>query len=151
MPNRDVHAVAGLVAGLATGLATATLVAEEHQAVHILVCALSGVGGGLVPDFIEPALSPNHRSLAHSFVAVGGLALAVKANYHAQCLKRATACEQRAVLLPVGCPEWRAERRTAATWRVMAASTLGFVAGYASHLALDGATPKGLPVVAAGS
>jgi len=114
---------------------------------HVLVCSLSGMGGGVMPDILEPAVSPNHRSVAHSLVAAGGLVVAAKASYHVKCLERAAACEQRAALLVVGSQEWGKERRSAAAWRVIAASALGFVAGYASHLVLDGATPRSLPVV----
>jgi hypothetical protein len=40
---------------------------------EMLGCAAVSTTAAMVPDILEPALSPNHRNVAHSFVAGSGL------------------------------------------------------------------------------
>jgi hypothetical protein len=104
MPKRDVHAFAGLLAGFVTGLAGGTRRIAPSTDAHLGLLA-QRMGGGVMPDLIEPMVSPNHRSVAHSLVAAGGLVAVAKATYHAKCFERAAACEQHAALLAAGSPE----------------------------------------------
>jgi len=67
MANRRVHSVAGAAAG---GMA-AFLLARDQGTQHHLVEALGGVMGGRLPDLIEPALHPGHRSVAHALIPAG--------------------------------------------------------------------------------
>jgi membrane-bound metal-dependent hydrolase YbcI (DUF457 family) len=56
----------------------------------------------------------------------------------------------RAAVLVNGSLPWHDEMRAAQFWRLVAAAVLGSIAGYCSHLVLDGTTPKGLPLFVRG-
>jgi membrane-bound metal-dependent hydrolase YbcI (DUF457 family) len=146
MPNYRTHLAAGTIAGTVTagvlsqGQPSATAFAE------ITGGLLGGAIGGIMPDVIEPATSPNHRKIAHSMVAAGSLALARVTEWQAACRRRAAEHSQAASLLQPGCQE-RADAESAAMWwSLLAGFTAGFVAGYASHLALDALTTRSLPL-----
>lgn len=151
MPNKDVHFVGGALAGLGVGLATAQLVAEKDRFTHVLACVVSAAGAALLPDMLEPATSPNHRGAAHSLATATAIGVVAQARHHARCLALANECEVRATALATGSAPWQDEMRSAQLWRLAAAVVLGSIAGYGSHLVLDGATPKSLPVFISGA
>jgi len=78
------------------------------------------VGGmfALGPDFLEPALHPNHRQFFHSFTVLG---LLCYGNYRALSTLTLGSQEKLAIVISS--------------------------VGYASHLLMDSVTPKSLPVV----
>src|SRR5258708_11215342 len=71
MPNRDTHVRAGAIAGVAYsgyrawGLPSCYLVAEAVGGLA------GGIGGGVLPDWIDTPLSPLHRAAAHSMSITG--------------------------------------------------------------------------------
>ena len=74
MANRKQHIILGATAGVG-GYAIYTYIKEEKPSLPELIGAgLSGAAGSLLPDLIEPATNPNHRSFFHSvsFAAVAG-------------------------------------------------------------------------------
>jgi membrane-bound metal-dependent hydrolase YbcI (DUF457 family) len=81
--------------------------------------AFGAVGGvvGLVPDMIEPAISPNHRGFFHS-VGCGTALLYATHGPHAR--------------------NWTDGNRTAAQMLCLA---------YLSHLVADASTPKGIALI----
>src|SRR5690606_31138047 len=87
--------------------------------------ALAGGAGSAAPDQIEPAVHPNHRKTAHSMTVGAGVSYAT--------LKAVSTGLDR----PFDDFQTRMARAVAAAYG----------AGYASHLVLDGATPKGLPLI----
>lgn len=147
MPNRDVHCAAGLVAGGGAGLASAPSVPADHQALHTIFAAIGGVIGGIAPDFLEPATCPTHRKAFHSLAAGGGLIVAWASELRANCYARAADCDHRASVAVEGSDDRRANQLKAFFWRALAALIIGFLAGYASHLALDAGTRRGLPLL----
>ncbi|MES2177965.1 MAG: metal-dependent hydrolase [Gemmatimonadota bacterium] len=151
MPNKKTHLAAGAIAGLVTGLATMTLFEEKDRFAHVLACTLSASGSALLPDLIEPALNPRHRSTAHSLAAAAGIGALARARHHAHCLDQAAQCERRAATLAKDSDAWRNEMLNARLWRLAVAAILGSMAGYASHLVLDGMTPMGLPLLLSGT
>jgi membrane-bound metal-dependent hydrolase YbcI (DUF457 family) len=145
MPNRATHASVG--AGVSAGLAVAPLThLQQSQALPELVGAMiGGYVGGILPDLLEPATSPNHRQMAHSLLAAAGLTFARVAEMQAACRGRADAHEQGAAGLPAGCSERNDAEVASMLWRLLAGTILGLVVGYASHLVLDASTSHGLP------
>lgn len=149
MSNAKVHAVVGTGCGLG-----ASMYRARHQGVLGFLSESVGGGfggfvGGKIPDLIEPASHPNHRGVAHSLTVGGGTVLA---------FARAPSWEQR---LRDAANRMRNERletegvgRSMLLWlaevflRVLTGFLTGLGAGYVSHLALDGCTPRGLPVLA---
>jgi len=149
MPNRDVH----LRVGAVTGAAYATYHAWGQPGPYVLAEAagglVGGIGGGLLPDWIDTPYSPRHRAEAHSMSFTGA------AGY----------------FMNQQLPQWQAnlraeaqryaQLRAASTWvlpqigysalelifRFLSGLLAGLLAGYASHLALDSLTPSSLPIL----
>ena len=77
-----------------------------------------------MPDIIEPAINPNHRSLFHSLL-IGAIAIFA------------------------GKKIWDYVKTTGGNSKdaAMAMAAFAFIAGYGSHLGTDALTPKSLPVI----
>ena len=114
---------------------------------HIAFALLGGFVGGQLPDVIEPAASPNHRGAFHSVGALGLTGSAWFADWQANCHARAKGCEERAAAPYLTDAERSGERLKAFWWRALAGFIVGIIAGYASHLALDFTSPRGLPLL----
>ncbi len=85
---------------------------------EVLAVGLSGAVVALVPDMLEPATNPNHRSLFHSGATLGLISYGGN-----KILQNTQLTEnQKAWLLSLG-------------------------VAYGSHLALDGTTPKSIPLL----
>lgn len=125
MANRDDHAAAGFFLGALVGLLTANPKNGAEAFAAGALGALAGVAGAGTPDVLEPAFHPNHRSTAHSLTVGAGVTYATVRAVR-------TGIDQ-----PMDDVGSRLARSTAAAYGV----------GYASHLLLDGGTPKGLPVL----
>jgi len=135
MSSRDTHDLAGAIVGAAVGGLAAKHAGSDNHEILAAVAggALGGIFGSRLPDTIEPATHPRHRSTAHSMmVAGGGLLVAHEA-------------------VPSFLDGWRSGRTFLTPGeRVLGAfmrgAAIGAPAGYASHLALDATTPAGLPI-----
>lgn len=147
MANRKQHVVLGFTVGVG-GYALHSYAEEGRTTLPELFGAgLSGVAGALLPDIIEPATSPNHRSFFHSvsFVVIAGppswsYAWRIKDEQ----IRLAEDCEARANAMQDGFEKslWKLQ---AILHRFLAGLLPGLVLGYASHLLADSVTPKGLP------
>ena len=127
MANKADHDLAGSLLGALASAVTSQARTPGELLVDVLLGAAGGLVGSRIPDTLEPATSPGHRSLVHG-VAANGLG----AYYGAGPLLR-----------------WRLQT-TAVTAprdgaRVASALAMGLAAGHASHLLLDAGTPRGLP------
>ena len=118
MASSKVHLLVG--AGVSTGayFGFCQLTNRKPTFAEAVVAGATGALVALVPDILEPALHPNHRSLFHS--VTGGAALVQSA---------------RGAL--------RSTTLTAETKFILVLLLIGYV----SHLLADAATPKGLPVL----
>jgi len=120
MANLKEHAWIGAGAGVLTYAILCHIYERRFDFGEMLGCAALSTVAATVPDVIEPALHPHHRSFAHSLVTGSSL-----------------------VRLAIGfCdPEndyWNPWQKT-----LWASAT----AGYLSHLVADGCTPHGLPLL----
>jgi hypothetical protein len=147
MPDSRTHQIVGSLVGGGNALISAWDSDPAGTLIELVGGMYGGSVGGLLPDWIEPALSPKHRRLAHSW---GALLASIATNLQAaqdECRRQAAVCLARSqdptltainrFLLQVG---WF-------FWRFAAGFLSGFAPGYASHLALDGCTPMGLPLI----
>lgn len=145
--------------GTATGAAVAFLNSNQGddelwtRIIEIAGGAVAGNLGARAPDWLEPAVHSWHRSTCHSITA--GAAV-VKAGV-ATSTRWTAACRQRA-------EHFAALRRNPQLdflstllflaaemfWRAAAGFVAGFTGGYASHLALDAVTPRGIPLFTRG-
>lgn len=151
MPNRAVHDVFGTAAGALTAVARA----GDQPNTHIFLEAFGGCIGGFaasrLPDKIDPPTCPNHRDMAHAIVPVGGALGALwelvaqtqkELRSHADSL--ATERQSSNSMSDFGrlwnqLVEW--------VCRILAGALAGAIGGYASHLALDMGSVRGLPLI----
>lgn len=109
---------------------------------------IGGAGGAALPDLLEPATSSYHRKFFHAVMPAGVSAhqgitplLRVQADLRTRALE----------LIKEGKQEVDPHRRLGLFIQAMLLAALGgavvgMAAGYASHLALDAMTPRGLPI-----
>ncbi len=153
MPNARTHTRFGMTVGGVTAYAMVPKEAPTYQrAIETLGGLLGGYWGARLPDIIDPATSPNHRDIAHGL----GTALVMGKLYMDRL------------------PEWQASFRAKAEhYKVMAeaeqdglkavflaivsgfcfaiaGALAGLSLGFGSHLVLDFATPRCLPLVCRG-
>lgn len=120
MANLKEHAGWGFGSGIVTYAVMCRYYKRPFDFGEMLVCAVVATVTGLVPDVVEPALDPNHRSFAHSVTAGSGIVgLAMSS----------CGVENK------NWDEW---------YKILGAAA---TAGYISHLVLDGCTPRGLPLL----
>lgn len=136
--------------GIAAGVGTAAVFMPKDNflggVVELIGAAIGGRIGGAAADWLEPAVSPHHRGIAHSGVAAAGLIGLATVNHAKKCRENAASCRERAALA-----QTENERSNLGLeelgWRFLAGLILGFLAGYGSHLVLDSQTPHGLPLL----
>jgi len=124
---------------------TAAAYFSEPTFANVLAGIAGGYAGAALPDIFEPATSPFHRSLFHSWTFATGGAVATPTGVK----KLKTYAEQRVMHYELR----RAMDPANGFWYVIAILfwkyvvqfVIGLIAGYASHLALDATTPMGLP------
>lgn len=130
MPNYKKHLTTGALVGLFSGAIINVIKQERRRQLEpthefnlgeLMLYALGGSGigalGGILPDLLEPAYSPHHRQVFHSFTCAISITVGLK----------------------------KAEESNLKHDEKMILKCAGF--GYLSHLLLDGVTPKGLPVI----
>jgi hypothetical protein len=149
MPNRDVH----LPVGALSGTAYATYHAWGQPSPYIWAEAagglVGGIGGGLLPDWIDTPCSPRHRAEAHSMSITGTVGYLMNdqlPNWQARLRTEA----QRYAQLREAAPSLLPQIGYGALeliMRFLAGLLAGLLAGYASHLVLDSLTPSSLPIL----
>lgn len=149
MPNGDVHFRAGAV----SGAAYATYHAWGQPGPYILAEAagglVGGIGGGLLPDWIDTPCSPRHRAEAHSMSITGTVGYFMNEqlpNWQASLRNEAQRCTQLREAAPFFLPQI-GHGALEYILRFLAGLLAGLLAGYASHLALDSLTPSSLPIL----
>lgn len=150
MPGRRQHTDVGKVAGAVAALVTVPSLHSLLAAAEVFGGGIGGHCGAILPDVLDPATSPAHRSLGHGVVPTtwAGIKVAgVVSHCQSVCRENAAACARQLataqvpldrLLLGLG----------ALLWHVAAGFVVGLPAGYASHLFLDGGTRRGLPLLA---
>jgi membrane-bound metal-dependent hydrolase YbcI (DUF457 family) len=120
MANGKTHSFAGGLTGLAVGLANPEIIKKDPKL--LLAAPIVGTFFGKLPDILEPAFkNPHHRQFFHSLAFVGMVGYGTKKVY-----------------------DWNPEDNLEKAIRLL---LLCASAGYLSHLVLDAATPRSLPLV----
>lgn len=144
MPNRDLHRPTGAILGLGASLLLATHARSSRPGLEALAGAVGGWIGGALPDWIDPAHSPNHRSTGHSLLGAGSaLVFSVVRLRLWQCWfrRQAEAAQSRATAEGA---TWSLE---ATLCHALSGLIAGLIAGYIGHLVDDAGTPCGLPIL----
>ena len=160
MPGRETHKYVGAAAGLALAAGQAQQESKPHFWIEMMGGALGGMVGGIAPDWLEPAVCSWHRGVCHSATAGGALIYAHEAlaNWASICRQNATECRMVPQVEDVHTGEWLPIQPTPLQqvwseicefiWTLLAGFLNGLAAGYVSHLLLDAATPRGIPILA---
>lgn len=119
MPNANVHSVAGASAGMAWCVIYCRKSGIKVKLPDLLVASSVGLAGGLLADLLEPASNPNHREFAHSILVAIGLVVLIG------LIWRNSAINSEEQSLALG----------------------SMIVAYLSHLMLDSATPKSIPLI----
>ena len=121
MPTRNTHLLLRFVFGVAGYTITKLIQKEELSHLSLIIAGAAGAVAGELPDILEPALYPNHRSHAHSIVTGIGISYVATKLPTLELLESVNS-DTKAILVGATC-------------------------GYISHLLADGTTKKGLPII----
>lgn len=149
MARRRTHIAAGMVSGAVMAAYAGRREVGPHRVIEVVGGALGGALGAVVPDLLEPAINSWHRSLAHSYITAGmGIAVLPQriTAWQEYCRSEAGRHED---LCAMAADDWG--RFGHALWAllslILSGLAVGLAVGYASHLALDLTTPRGLPLL----
>lgn len=150
MANRRAHRTVGAVAGIIAAFCLSKGQPILHRIIKIVGGAIAGLLTALVPDWFEPANSPNHRKFFHGLLPNAALivffarrirpfqsSLRSRADGHADMARQAQT---------TGSKFWQCVLEFSC--RLLSGAAAGAFAGYGSHLALDLITPRSLPPIA---
>ena len=148
MPNRPVHALSSTPAGAAYSFYKSNNQSGLAKLLESAGGALGGYIGGILPDGIDPPLHPGHRSLAHGLAPVTtGATFWYRSldDWKNHLRQVADQAYGRAMSTDFASTTWHAF----AEWvlRLLSGFPAGFGAGYITHVALDFAMPRCLPLV----
>jgi len=121
MSNRNPHLLVGCLSGVGLYLLSNQKNTEEKSFGELACVGGASAIGGIMPDLLEPATNPNHRTFFHS-VAFG-------------------------ILLGYGVKKGHDLIKNKEWGKLVLLIITAFSVGYFSHLLLDGMTPKGLPIL----
>lgn len=119
MASGRTHALTGAAIGISACWLYSWLRGEDMTLARVALGACGGAFVGCLPDILEPADNPNHRSTFHSTFVAGLVGYAS----HTIISSSTHTHEEKLIAAVAG-------------------------SAYLSHLALDSQTPKGLPLVA---
>lgn len=118
MADFRTHAMAGCAAGIGAYLLGCWFLQRQVRLGEVLFSGLGGFATSCLPDGVEPALHPNHRSFFDSLTVGGAVAYM---DWQSIDFVRLSDGEKLAI------------------WVLSA--------GYLSHLLLDAVTPRALPLI----
>lgn len=153
MPNRRTHDAIGILVGLGFGLYAVRNRNGWPAMARLAGWTLGAKLGAALPDGLEPGLHSWHRGPCHSGLALAGsLGLLLDPpeglqQWVAEHEAAARWWKARYEQLPAGHCDRLGLWLTAAAEEFVVGLVQGLAAGYASHLFLDGGTPRGLPLL----
>lgn len=149
MPNHNEHLIWGAVAGAGYCLLSSSVRRREISLAELLGGALSGAIASKLPDVIEPATHPNHRSTFHSasFLVTTGIVALPWAEQERQRQYQLADYARTQENVSANEIEQGYWLRKALWHEFVAGLFAGLVVGYISHLVADSLTPKGIPIL----
>lgn len=153
MSNRATHHGVAALVGLGVGVYTARNQEGWPAVARLLGAVVGSLLGGSLPDVLEPAVHSWHRQSFHSWAVLAGSAGVTAGPPVAlrRWIGERDAAAERLRMQRVGLPA--GDRDRTALWlaemfeHVLVGAAVGLPAGYASHLVLDAASPRGLPPI----
>jgi membrane-bound metal-dependent hydrolase YbcI (DUF457 family) len=149
MPNFETHDAIGIAAGAGYAVYRTRGQAPILRFVEAVAGGLGGSVGGRLPDLLEPATWPGHRDVAHS-AACAGLIMKSRSPVEKWSAQMESTISQL-LFSPSPSDVQLGPSTEQFVTAICMALVVGFVngllAGYLSHLALDGCTPSGIPLL----
>ena len=145
MPRKNQHVGIALFTQLAVEVLKPSSLEGDDRFWDIVGACLGASFGGVLPDILEPALTPNHRQFAHGIIPAAAAAHFGKCAHREGCdLLYAWAHQAPLLSAGVGAPPDSVPR-----WLRFAIAGFfrGVPVGYLSHLVADFGTPSCLPLV----
>jgi len=144
MPNGNFHRGVGIATG-------ASIAAYRFQTFSSAIAGgLGGHLGAAIPDWLEPATTPHHRGVVHSWATAATLGSA--ASGVVQWIEEYAAVQvrqhQSEALRDPQAAWWH--EFAAWLWSLVGAFVTGVIAGFGSHIAFDALTPQSLPLLVNG-
>jgi hypothetical protein len=145
MPRKNEHIGIALFAQLAIEMIKPSPLNGDDRFWDVVGACLGATFGGVLPDILEPALTPNHRQFAHGIIPAAAVAHFGK-GAHCEGCDSLYAWAHEAPML-IGAVS--AASDSAPRWLRFAIAGFfrGVPVGYLSHLLADFGTPRGLPLV----
>jgi len=161
MPGRRTHQLVGTATGTVYAAYRAGTQNPRDRLLETAGGAVGGYLGSTFADYLEPAISSWHRGPAHSGGTGAMVLLLVDQlfKWEAFCREKAKECAaipmvpainpQGTVFVPAQLSPLVQLFNTIAElfWRFLAGVPNGFATSYLSHLALDAATPRCIPLL----
>ncbi|GJQ28800.1 MAG: hypothetical protein HBSAPP03_06840 [Phycisphaerae bacterium] len=146
MPNRREHIGIALIAQLGVELLRKSDLSDDDRFWDVIGAALGATCGGVLPDILEPALSPDHRQFAHGMLPAAAVAWFGKGKHREGC--DALYAWASAGLRPGEHAHAADGQNELPRWMrfIVAGFFRAVPTGYVSHLLADATTPRGLPV-----
>lgn len=147
MPNRNTHIGIALFAQLGLEMVRQSDLAGDDRFWDVVGAALGATCGGVLPDVLEPALSPDHRQFAHGMLPTAAVAWFGKGKHREGC--EALYAWAKSAPIPGEAAQADSGQNDTPRWLrfVIAGFFRALPVGYVSHLIADAATPRGLPVL----
>ena len=149
MANHREHLIAGAAAGFGICLLTAVAAGRKISISELIGAVVSGMTFSKLPDILEPAIHPNHRSTFHSLGFIGAAAPPAWKWSEEKMQEHRRLAEMSRIQADAATSQQERNR-----WQMMALAHdlaagffVGIVPGYVSHLLADSLTPKGLPIL----
>lgn len=145
MPGKNEHVGIALLAQLALEMMKSSTLRDDDRFWDVVGAFLGATFGGVLPDILEPALTPIHRQFAHGIFPAAAAAHLGKGAHREGCdsLYNWAHESPRPSLGVYTQPE------SAPRWLRFAVAGFfrGVPVGYISHLVADFGTPRCLPLV----
>lgn len=140
MPGKVVHTAVGVAFGVPAVLACRKAAGRMLNPVLEVGMLAASALGSAVPDKLEPATCPNHRSFCHSVAAGTGAFLLVS-----NCLDGIRSIAESET--ETSFYSSREEEYSKGVLFVLLCLLVAFLLGFLSHQALDGLTPASLSLL----
>lgn len=144
MPRKYEHLGIAVLAQFAVEVLRPSHLAADDRFWDVVGACLGASCGGVLPDILEPALTPNHRQFAHGIIPAAAAA-------HFGRGAHREGCDSLYAWAHEACPPGGVGARQDLIPRwlrfVIAGFFRGVPVGYLSHLVADYGTPCCLPLV----
>lgn len=147
MPNRNDHIKYALGVQSLIEIFRSSRLSGDDRSWDIAGALLGATFGGVLPDLLEPASSPNHRQFAHGVLPAMAVAWFGRGEHQKGCdvlYAWANAAPRPGDLAVL----FNSQNETPRWLRFVIAGFFRAVPnGYATHLVADATTPRGLPLL----